>query len=50
MYLDQIEQSSKYLEVYIQMRISALKTFDNFTHVMMESYAQYLSQFTKSFK
>jgi len=48
MSLDQIEQSSKYLEAYIQMRISALKTFDNFTHIMMDSYAKTLSQFNKS--
>ena len=49
MSLDQIEVSSKYLEVYIQMRVSALKTYDNFVHVMMDSYAKTLSQFNKSF-
>lgn len=47
-YLDQIEISSKYLEANIQMRVSALKTYDNFMHVMMESYAKTLSQFNKS--
>jgi hypothetical protein len=47
-FLGQIEFSSKYLEAYIQMRISALKTYDNFMHVMMDSYAKTLSQFNKS--
>jgi len=47
-YLDQIEFSSKYLEANIQMRVSALKTYDNFIHVMMDSYAKTLSQFNKS--
>ena len=49
MSLDQIEVSSKYLEAYIQMRVSALKTYDNFVHVMMDSYTKTLSQFNKSF-
>ena len=48
MYLNQIEISSKYLEAYVQMRVSALKTYDNFVHVMMDSYAKTLSQFNKS--
>ena len=47
-YLNQIEVSSKYLEAYVQMRVSALKTYDNFMHVMMDSYAKTLSQFNKS--
>jgi len=47
-YLNQIELSSKYLEGYIQMRLSALKTYDSFMHKMMDSYAKTLSQFNKS--
>ncbi len=47
-YLNQIEISSKYLEGYIQMRVSALETYDNFMHIMMDSYAKTLSQFNKS--
>ena len=47
-YLNQIEISSKYLEAYVQMRVSALKTYDNFVHVMIDSYAKTLSQFNKS--
>jgi virulence-associated protein VapD len=45
--LNQIEASSKYLEAYMQMRVSALKTYDDFMHVMMDSYAKTLSQFNK---
>jgi len=48
MSLNQIESSSKYLEAYIQMRISVLKTVDNFTHIMMDYYAKTLSQYNKS--
>ena len=47
-YMNQIELSSKYLEGYIQMRLSALKTYDNFMHKMMDSNAKTLSQFNKS--
>ena len=48
MYLNQIEISSKYLEANVQMRISALKTYNNFMHVMMDSYAKILSQLNNS--
>ncbi len=47
MYLNQIEVSSKYLEANVQMRVLTLKTYDNFMHVMMDSYAKTLSQFNK---
>jgi hypothetical protein len=46
-YLDQIEMSSKYVEAYVQIRKSSLKTYDNFMHVVMDSYAKTLSQFNK---
>ncbi len=46
-YLDQIEISSKYVEAYVQIRKSSLKTYDNFMHVVMDSYAKTLSQFNK---
>ena len=46
--LNQIEASSKYLDAYMQMRVSALKTYDDFMHVMMDSYAKTLSQLNKS--
>ena len=46
-YLDQIEMSAKYVETYVQIRKSSLKTYDNFMHIMMDSYAKTLSQFNK---
>ena len=46
--LNQIEASSKYLDAYMQMRVSALKTYDDFMHVLMDSYAKTLSQLNKS--
>ena len=50
MYLENIERNTKFINNYTQTRISAIKSFDNYIHVMMESYAKYLSQFNKSFK
>jgi len=47
-YLENIEKNTKFLDEYTKMRISAIKSFDNYVHVMMESYAKYLSQFNKS--
>ena len=47
MYLDQIEMSAKYVETYVQTRKSSLKIYDNFMHVVMDSYAKTLSQFNK---
>ena len=46
-YLNQIEMSAKYIETYVQIRKSSLKTYDNFMHIMMDSYAKTLSQFNK---
>lgn len=46
-YLNQIEMSAKYVETYVQIRKSSLKTYDNFMHIMMDSYAKTLSQFNK---
>ncbi|MBI1662212.1 MAG: hypothetical protein IS860_01675 [Nitrosopumilus sp.] len=47
-YLENIEKNTKILDDYTKMRISAIKSFDNYVHVMMESYAKYLSEFNKS--
>lgn len=47
-YLELIDMNSKYLDEYFKIRISAVKSFDNFMHVMMESYAETLSQINKS--
>ncbi len=46
-YLDQIEMSAKYVEAYIQIPKSSLEAYDNFMHIMMDSYAKTLSQFNK---
>ena len=46
-YLTQIEISAKYVEAYVQIRKSSLKVYDNFMHIVMDSYAKTLSQFNK---
>ena len=46
-YLNQIEMSAKYVEEYVQIRKLSLKVYDNFMHVVMDSYAKTLSQFNK---
>ncbi|MDH3656842.1 MAG: hypothetical protein OEM77_01730 [Nitrosopumilus sp.] len=47
-YIENIEMSGKLFDDYVKMRISAIKSFDNYAHIMMESYAKMLSQFNKS--
>ena len=47
-YLENIEMSAKFFDDYVKMRISAIKSFDSYAHIMMESYAKMLSQFNKS--
>ncbi len=49
-YLDGIEMGIKFLDEYVKMRISAIKTFDSYFHTMMESYSKMLSQFNNSLK
>ena len=44
-YLSQIDISTNFLRTYSQMRISTIKSFDNYMHMMMEYYAKMLSQF-----
>ena len=46
-YLESIDMNTKYLDAYIKMRISVIKSFDNYAHVMMESYGKFLSQLDK---
>ncbi len=46
-YLDQIEKYAKYRQKIIQMQISSLGVFDNYMHIMMNSYAKTLFQFNK---
>lgn len=47
-YLDNVEMSTKIFDEYIKMRISIIKSFDSNTHIMMDSYAKVLSEFSKS--
>lgn len=48
MYSSQIDMSTNFLRTYSQMRISGIKLFDNYMHVMMESYTKMLSQYNFS--
>lgn len=47
-YLENIEITAKFLDEQVKMRISAIQSFENFAHIVMESYAQTLSQFNRS--
>ncbi|MHA7648195.1 hypothetical protein [Nitrosopumilus sp. S4] len=47
-FMEMIDMNTKYIDEYTKMRISAIKSFDNFSHIMMESYAKYLSEYNKS--
>ncbi len=49
-YSSQIEMSTSYLKDYVKMRISAIKSYDRYLHVMMDSYAKTLSQFNSKCK
>jgi hypothetical protein len=47
-YLENIEINAKFLDEQFKMRISAIHSFEDFVQVMMDSYAQTLSQFNRS--
>lgn len=44
----QIDISSNLLKNYTALRIAGIKSFDSYVHVMMDSYANMLSQFNDS--
>lgn len=46
-YMENIENSTKFFDEYIKMRIGTIKSFDTWMHVMMETYAKILSEFNK---
>ncbi len=46
----QIETSTNFMRNYVQMRISAIKSYDKYVHTMMDSYAKMLSQYNFMFK
>ena len=49
-YSSQIEFSTSFLRTYVETRISAIKSYDSYMHVMMNSYAKMLLQFSETFK
>ncbi len=46
----QIETSTNFMRAYVQMRISAIKSYDKYVHTMMDYYAKMLSQYNFVFK
>ena len=42
--LENIDKNTQFIDQYTKMRISSIKSFDKCVHVLMESYANYLSQ------
>jgi len=46
----QIETSTNFMRAYVKMRISAIKSYDEYVHTMMDSYAKMLSQYNFVFK
>jgi len=46
----QIETSTNFMRAYVQMRISAIKSYDKYLHTMMDSYSKMLSQYNSAFK
>lgn len=49
-YSSQIDIASNFLRTYVQLRISAIKSYDEYIHTMMDSYAKMLSQYNSTFK
>lgn len=49
-YVENIDMTAKFFEEYVKMRMGAIESFDNYAHMVMESYAKMLSQFNKSTK
>ena len=43
----QIDMSSNFLRAYIEMRISAINTFEEHMQIMMDSYAKSISEINK---
>ncbi len=46
-YNSQIENYSSFLKWYSKMRTSGMRSYDKFAHVMMDSYAKMISDFSK---
>ena len=48
--LENIDKNTQFIDQYTKMRTSSIQSFDRYVHVLMESYANYLSQFSQSEK
>ena len=46
-YIENMEITAKFFDEQVKIRISTLESFENFTHIVMDSYAKTLSQFNK---
>jgi len=46
----QIEATTNFMRSNIQMRISAIKSYDKYAHTMMDSYAKMFSQYNSVYK
>nr|WP_316505635.1 hypothetical protein [Nitrosopumilus sp.] len=46
-YLENIDMAAKFFDAHVTMNMEAIKSFDNYAHLMMESYTKMLSQFNK---
>ena len=44
----QIDISTKFLRTYVQLRTSAIESYDRYTHQVMDYYANVLSQFNSA--
>lgn len=47
-YLENIEISTKFFDEQFKMRISSMQSFENFAHIMMDSYSKTLAQINRS--
>ena len=47
-YSSQIEMSTNFVRAFIKTRISAIKSWDQYVHFMMDSYARSLSKFNNT--
>lgn len=48
--LENIDMNTQFIDQYTKMRTSSIQSFDRYVHVLMESYANYLSQLNPSKK
>jgi len=46
----QIETSTNFMRANIEMRVSAIKSYDKYVHTMMDFYSKMLSQYNSAFK